>query len=186
MLWDRGTYEAEDGGGVEALRDGYERGDLKITLHGKRMRAAGCSCACARGGARAVSGCSSSTATNSRSAKLDVVAEVDDVGDDGPHDGRDRERAQSRLAERSRGGCTRKRNDGEAIGEKAARYSSQTSNGETKVGLATLEHRASFFRERCHRFRDVVRREARLDVSRARARAVPRAERRGSWRAIAS
>ncbi len=38
MLWDRGTYEAEDGGGIEALRDGYERGDLKILLHGKRLQ----------------------------------------------------------------------------------------------------------------------------------------------------
>lgn len=37
MLWDRGTYEAEDGGGVDSIRDGYERGDLKIVLHGKRM-----------------------------------------------------------------------------------------------------------------------------------------------------
>lgn len=38
MLWDRGTYEAEAGGGVESLRDGYERGDLKFVLHGKRLR----------------------------------------------------------------------------------------------------------------------------------------------------
>ena len=38
MLWDRGTYEPEGGGGVEALRAGYERGDLKIELHGKRLR----------------------------------------------------------------------------------------------------------------------------------------------------
>lgn len=38
MLWDRGTYDAEDGGGVESLRDGYDRGDLKVTLHGTRMR----------------------------------------------------------------------------------------------------------------------------------------------------
>src|SRR4249919_2971225 len=38
MLWDRGTYEPEGGGGVEALRAGYERGDLKIVLHGKRLR----------------------------------------------------------------------------------------------------------------------------------------------------
>jgi len=37
MLWDRGTYEAENGGGVEALREGYERGDLKFVLHGKRL-----------------------------------------------------------------------------------------------------------------------------------------------------
>src|SRR3981081_3358936 len=37
MLWDRGTDEAEDGGGVESLRRGYEKGDLKITLHGKRL-----------------------------------------------------------------------------------------------------------------------------------------------------
>jgi bifunctional non-homologous end joining protein LigD len=37
MLWDRGTYEAEGGGGADALRDGYERGDLKIVLHGKRL-----------------------------------------------------------------------------------------------------------------------------------------------------
>jgi len=38
MLWDRGTYEAEDGGGVEALRRGYEKGDLKFVLHGERLR----------------------------------------------------------------------------------------------------------------------------------------------------
>jgi bifunctional non-homologous end joining protein LigD len=38
MLWDRGTYEAEDGGGVESLRAGYERGDLKIVLHGERLQ----------------------------------------------------------------------------------------------------------------------------------------------------
>ena len=38
MLWDRGTYEAEDGGDVNSLRDGYERGDLKIVFHGKRMK----------------------------------------------------------------------------------------------------------------------------------------------------
>ena len=37
MLWDRGTYEAEDGGGADSLRDGYERGDLKIVFHGKRL-----------------------------------------------------------------------------------------------------------------------------------------------------
>ncbi|HET7041926.1 MAG TPA: DNA polymerase ligase N-terminal domain-containing protein [Gemmatimonadales bacterium] len=38
MLWDRGTYEAEDGGGVESLRRGYEKGDLKFVLHGKRLQ----------------------------------------------------------------------------------------------------------------------------------------------------
>ena len=38
MLWDRGSYAAEDGGGVESLRDGYARGDLKIELHGERLR----------------------------------------------------------------------------------------------------------------------------------------------------
>ena len=37
MLWDRGTYEADDGG-VEALRRGYERGDLKFRLHGERLQ----------------------------------------------------------------------------------------------------------------------------------------------------
>ena len=37
MLWDRGTYEAEDGGGPESLRRGYDRGDLKIVLHGERL-----------------------------------------------------------------------------------------------------------------------------------------------------
>jgi bifunctional non-homologous end joining protein LigD len=40
MLWDRGTYEAEDGGGAESLRRGYAKGDLKIMLHGKRLRGA--------------------------------------------------------------------------------------------------------------------------------------------------
>jgi bifunctional non-homologous end joining protein LigD len=38
MLWDRGTYEAENGGGVEALREGYARGDLKFVLNGERLR----------------------------------------------------------------------------------------------------------------------------------------------------
>jgi bifunctional non-homologous end joining protein LigD len=38
MLWDRGTYTAEDGGGEEALREGYERGDLKFVLHGERLQ----------------------------------------------------------------------------------------------------------------------------------------------------
>jgi bifunctional non-homologous end joining protein LigD len=38
MLWDRGTYEAEGGGGAESLRRGYEKGDLKINLHGKRLK----------------------------------------------------------------------------------------------------------------------------------------------------
>jgi len=36
MLWDRGTYDA-DSGGVDALRRGYERGDMKFTLHGERL-----------------------------------------------------------------------------------------------------------------------------------------------------
>jgi bifunctional non-homologous end joining protein LigD len=38
MLWDRGTYEPDGGGGANALRDGYERGDRKIVMHGKRMK----------------------------------------------------------------------------------------------------------------------------------------------------
>ena len=40
MLWDRGTYEPEGGGGESALREGYERGDLKFILHGKRLEGA--------------------------------------------------------------------------------------------------------------------------------------------------
>jgi bifunctional non-homologous end joining protein LigD len=38
MLWDRGTYEAADGGGAESLRRGYEKGDLEFVLHGKRLQ----------------------------------------------------------------------------------------------------------------------------------------------------
>jgi bifunctional non-homologous end joining protein LigD len=38
MIWDRGTYEAESGGGEETLREGYRRGDLKIVMHGERMQ----------------------------------------------------------------------------------------------------------------------------------------------------
>jgi bifunctional non-homologous end joining protein LigD len=37
MVWDRGTYEAEDGGGEDSLRDGFARGDLKILLKGRRL-----------------------------------------------------------------------------------------------------------------------------------------------------
>ena len=40
MLWDRGTYDADDGGGAASLRRGYETGDLKITLAGTRLRGA--------------------------------------------------------------------------------------------------------------------------------------------------
>lgn len=38
MLWDRGTYEAEDGGGVEELRRGYEKGELRFQMSGKRLQ----------------------------------------------------------------------------------------------------------------------------------------------------
>ncbi len=40
MLWDRGTYTADDAGAdpVDALRRGYERGDLKFVLEGERLR----------------------------------------------------------------------------------------------------------------------------------------------------
>jgi bifunctional non-homologous end joining protein LigD len=38
MIWDRGTYEAQSGDGVDAVRDGYKRGDLKIIMHGERMQ----------------------------------------------------------------------------------------------------------------------------------------------------
>ena len=38
MLWDRGWYEPEKGGGPDGVRDGYRKGDLKIVFHGKRMK----------------------------------------------------------------------------------------------------------------------------------------------------
>jgi bifunctional non-homologous end joining protein LigD len=41
MLWDRGTYTyagGDDVTPVEGLRRGYEKGDLKFELHGKRLR----------------------------------------------------------------------------------------------------------------------------------------------------
>ena len=38
MLWDRGTYDADDGGGAESLRRGYEKGELRFVMHGKRLR----------------------------------------------------------------------------------------------------------------------------------------------------
>jgi bifunctional non-homologous end joining protein LigD len=41
MLWDRGTYAPDKSDGrddEEILRDGYKRGDLKITFFGERMR----------------------------------------------------------------------------------------------------------------------------------------------------
>ncbi len=40
LLWDRGTYEADEDGDIAALRSGLERGDLKIVLNGKRLRGA--------------------------------------------------------------------------------------------------------------------------------------------------
>jgi bifunctional non-homologous end joining protein LigD len=38
MLWDRGTYDAADGGGAESLRRGYERGRLEIRMSGERLK----------------------------------------------------------------------------------------------------------------------------------------------------
>ena len=38
MLWDRGTYDADDGGGAESLRRGYEKGELRFVMHGKRLQ----------------------------------------------------------------------------------------------------------------------------------------------------
>ena len=38
MLWDRGWYEPEKGGGEDGVREGYRKGDLKIVFHGKRMK----------------------------------------------------------------------------------------------------------------------------------------------------
>jgi DNA ligase D-like protein (predicted 3'-phosphoesterase) len=38
MLWDRGTYEADDAGGAESLRRGYEKGELRFVMHGKRLQ----------------------------------------------------------------------------------------------------------------------------------------------------
>jgi bifunctional non-homologous end joining protein LigD len=37
MIWDRGMYGPEAGGGEEAIRAGYERGDLKFVMEGSRM-----------------------------------------------------------------------------------------------------------------------------------------------------
>jgi bifunctional non-homologous end joining protein LigD len=38
MLWDRGWYEPEKGGGEDGIREGLAKGDLKIVFHGKRMQ----------------------------------------------------------------------------------------------------------------------------------------------------
>ena len=38
MLWDRGSYEADDDGGASSLRSGYEKGELRFVMHGKRLR----------------------------------------------------------------------------------------------------------------------------------------------------
>ncbi|MEK7401085.1 MAG: DNA polymerase ligase N-terminal domain-containing protein [Gemmatimonadota bacterium] len=39
MIWDHGWYEHEvKGGGAQAIRAGYHKGDLKVVFHGKRMK----------------------------------------------------------------------------------------------------------------------------------------------------
>jgi bifunctional non-homologous end joining protein LigD len=38
MLWDRGWYEPEKGGGEDGVREGLRKGDLKVVFHGKRMQ----------------------------------------------------------------------------------------------------------------------------------------------------
>jgi bifunctional non-homologous end joining protein LigD len=37
MIWDRGVYGPENGGGDDAIRSGFERGDLKFVMEGSRM-----------------------------------------------------------------------------------------------------------------------------------------------------
>jgi bifunctional non-homologous end joining protein LigD len=37
MIWDRGVYGPESGDGEDAVRAGYDRGDLKIVMVGQRM-----------------------------------------------------------------------------------------------------------------------------------------------------
>src|ERR1051325_4505041 len=76
MLWDRGTYEAEGGGGVEALREGYERGDLKIVLHGKRLNGGWVLVRMRREGGRA-QWLLIKHRDEFATSKFDVVAEVD-------------------------------------------------------------------------------------------------------------
>jgi bifunctional non-homologous end joining protein LigD len=75
MLWDRGTYEPEEGGGIEALRDGYERGDLKIRMHGERMQGGWVLVRMKRPGARA-QWLLIKHRDELATSKLDVVAEV--------------------------------------------------------------------------------------------------------------
>jgi bifunctional non-homologous end joining protein LigD len=38
MLWDRGWYEPEKGGGEDGVREGVRKGDLKVIFHGKRLK----------------------------------------------------------------------------------------------------------------------------------------------------
>jgi bifunctional non-homologous end joining protein LigD len=40
MLWDRGWYEHTGAGGPAALREGYEKGKLDVTMHGERLKGA--------------------------------------------------------------------------------------------------------------------------------------------------
>ena len=55
MLWDRGTYEAADGGGAQSLRSGYEAERSTSCCAAIGSRAAGCSFDCGDLGAH--SGC---------------------------------------------------------------------------------------------------------------------------------
>ena len=75
MLWDRGTYEATDGGGVESLRAGYAKGRLDVTLHGERLRGAFTMVRTRGGGERAQWLLMKRTDAHA-SAKRDIVEEV--------------------------------------------------------------------------------------------------------------
>ena len=98
MLWDRGTYTyggADDGDPVEALRRGYEKGDFKVVLHGKRLQGlVGAGADSPRRPEARASGCSSSIATMPRS-RVGRGGGVPDVGGDRAHDGRDRGRPEA-------------------------------------------------------------------------------------------
>ena len=92
MLWDRGTYEPEAGGGDEALREGYARGDLKIVLHGERLEGGWVLVRMRRGESGRAQWLLIKHRDDQAEPRVRRHRGGDDVGGDRPNDGGDRVR----------------------------------------------------------------------------------------------
>ena len=98
MIWDRGTYTYggdDDVEPVEALREGYARGDFKFVLHGKRLKGSWVLVRTRRGDPKRRPVAPHQASRRVRRARVGGGGGVPELGGDRPDDGRDRRRPEA-------------------------------------------------------------------------------------------